>query len=186
MKRTRLFLMGAFAIGFAVASCGYADQNKITKEQLYSNATHVDSEGFTFFKTTYEKAAYELAHAQYALGQGVSGDAKAIADKIVATYPDLLPELEQLAAKKQVIVPDPGALMFTAPEAYAAEDSTAVSFDAEAYVLHVQKEHKELINQLKRASRNTDQDLRKFGAEKIAAIKEIYALSGGHEEESSH
>src|SRR5690554_6444164 len=186
MKSTRLFLIGAFAVGFAVASCGYSNPDKITKEQLYSNATHVDSEGFTFFKTTYEKAAYELSHANYALSQGVSGDAKAIADQIVAAYTDMLPELEELAITKQVIVPDPGALVFTAPEVTAEQDSVAVPFDAEAYVLHVQKEHKELLNQFKRVSRNTDPDLRKFGSDKIAAVKEIFALSGGQEDESAH
>lgn len=184
MKRTGLFLMGALAIGFACSSCGNADQ--VGKQQLYSNATLVDSEGFTFFKTTYEKAAYELAHAQYALGQGVSADAKAIADQVVATYTALLPELEQLAADKQVVVPDPGALTFNASEASAVEDSVAVQFDAASYVAHVQKEHKELINQFKRVSRNTDKDLRKFGSENIAAIKEIYTLAGGHEDESAH
>ena len=186
MKSTKLFLIGAFAIGFAVASCGYSNPDKITKEQLYNNTTHVDSEGFTFFKTAYEKAAYELSHANYALSQGVSGDAKAIADQIVASYTDMLPELEQLAIKKQVIVPDPGALVFTAPEFTAEEDSVAVPFDEAAYILHVQKEHKELINQFKRASRNTDVDLRKFGSDKIAAVKEIFALAGGQEEESAH
>lgn len=185
MKRNRLFLIGAIAIGSVAASCGYSDQNKITKQQQYNNATHVDTEGFRFFKTTYEIAAYELDHAQYALSQGVSGEAKAIADQIVATYTGLLPELEQLAITKQVIVPDPGALVFAEPEV-AAEDSVAAPFDAAAYVLHVQKQHEELINQFNRASRNTDPDLRKIGTEKIAAIKDIFTLAGGHLEESAH
>lgn len=176
--------MGALVIGSACSSCGNADQ--VGKQQLYNNATLVDSEGYTFFKTTYGKAAYELAHAQYVLGQGVSADAKAIADQVVATYTALLPELEQLAADKQVVVPDPGALIFIAPEATAPEDSVGVRFDAASYVLQVQKAHKELIDQFKRVSRNTDKDLRQFGSEKMAAIKEIYTLAGGHGDEGAH
>ena len=102
MKRTKLFLIGALGIGAAFSSCGYSD-GQMTKRQLYNNETFVDSEAFTFFKTAHEKAAYELAHARYALEQGGTEASRALAEKIISTYTEMLPELEQLAAEKQVI-----------------------------------------------------------------------------------
>lgn len=182
MKRTRLFLIGAMAITVTFASCGY-DNGKVGKEQLYNNATFVDTEGFTFFKTAHEKAAYELAHAQYALSQGVSGDARALAEKIVATYTDLLPELEELGAAKQVIADDPGAFVFNAEEHY---EVLTAEFDQNTYVAHVQKEQAAILNQFERASRNTDKDLRKFTTDRLDIIKEIYTLAGGHVDEHAH
>lgn len=207
MKRTRLFLIGAMAITVTFASCGY-DNGKVGKEQLYNNATFVDTEGFTFLKTAHEKAAYELAHAQYALNQGVSGEAQALAEKIVATYTDLLPELDELGAEKQVIANDPGAFVFNAEAHYdlgteastlpAEEEDTAetpeeaptvtaaAGFDQQAYLAHVQKEQAEILNQFERASRNTDKDLRKFAVDRLDIIKEIYTLAGGQVDEGAH
>lgn len=194
------------AITVTFASCGY-DNGKVGKEQLYNNATFVDTEGFTFFKTAHEKAAYELAHAQYALSQGASGEAQALADKIIATYTDMLPALEELGADKQVIANDPGAFVFNAEEHYEVvtpelvtvsdeEDSEVAStttenvapaaFDQNAYVAHVQKEQAAILNQFERASRNTDKDLRKFATDRLDIIKEIYTLAGGHVDEHAH
>ena len=186
MKRTRLFLIGAMAIGVTLASCGGYGDN-IGKQQLYNNATLVDTEGFIFFKTAHEKAAYELAHAQYALSQGVSGEARILAEKIVATYTALLPVIDSLAAEKQVIANDPGALVFSvAPDTASTDSLTVVAFNQESYMAHVQKEQAEILNQFKRASRNTDKDLRKFTSEQLEIIKEIYTLAGGHVDESHH
>lgn len=209
MKRTRLFLIGAMAITVTFASCGY-DNGKVGKEQLYNNATFVDSEGFTFFKTAHEKAAYELAHAQYALSQGASGDARTLAEKIVATYTDLLPGLEELGAEKQVIADDPGALVFKAEEHYAVrgtassaqtdeidaetdsiasiatEDVAQSAFDQDRYMEHVQKEQAAILKQFERASRNTDKDVRKFSQDRLDVMKEIYTLAGGHVDEHAH
>lgn len=205
MKRTRLFLIGAMAITVTFASCGY-DNGKVGKEQLYNNATFVDTEGFRFFKTAHEKAAYELAHAQYALSQGVSGEAQVLAEKIVGTYADLLPELEELGVAKQVIADDPGAFVFNAEEHYelitaepivaeelegeaapaVTENTTSTAFNSEAYIAHVQKEQAAILDQFERASRNTDKDLRKFATDRLDIIKEIYTLAGGHVDEHAH
>lgn len=191
-------MIGALGIGIAYTSCGYST-GEMTKRQLYNNETFVDSEGFTFFKTVYEKAAYELAHARYALTQGGTAESRALAEKIIATYTDMLPELEQLAANKHVIVPDPGALSFNAETAVADLEPTntlqtdslestqpIVAFDGAAYIAHVQKEQAEILNQFTRASRNTDQDVRKYTGDRLEAIKEIYVLAGGEVSESAH
>jgi hypothetical protein len=185
MKRTRLFLAGALAvIGFMASSCSHENE-PVARQHLYNNSTLVDGEGFTFFKVTYEKASSELAHAKYVLEQGVTSDAKAVAEQVVATYSELLPKLEQLAIDNHVILQEVVATGHV--HEHAAMDSThEVSFDAAAYVTHVQHEQKELINQFERASRNTNKELRSLSAEYLAAIKSIYSLAGGHEEEGAH
>lgn len=191
MKRTKLFLIGALGIGAAFSSCGYSD-GQMTKRQLYNNETFVDSEAFTFFKTAHEKAAYELAHARYALEQGGTEASRALAEKIISTYTEMLPELEQLAAEKQVILPDPGALTFKVETTDAMEadslESTPVqaAFDGEAYLAHVQREQAEILNQFRRVSRNTDKDVRKYSNDKLITIEEIYELAGGSVDNDSH
>lgn len=186
MKTTKLFLTGALAIiGFMASSCGQSDE--VNRQHLYNNASLVDSEGMTFFKVAHEKAAYELAQANQVLTQGVSGDAKAVAEQIVATYSELLPAMEELAAKNHVILPDPGALVFSNSVETDSTDSVAVTgVDVNNYVAHVQREHKELMNQFKRASRNTNKDVRSFGADHLAAIENIYAMAGGQVDEGAH
>lgn len=187
MKRTRLFLAGAMAVAVTFASCGY-DNGKIGKQQLYNNATFVDTEGFTFFKTAHEKMAYELAHAEYALSQGITGDARALAEKIIASYTKLLPMIDSLAVEKQVIANDPGALVFQAEHVTAETDSleAAPAFDQAGYVAHVQKEQAAILNQFTRASRNTDKDLRKFCQDRLEMIQEIYTLAGGQVDDGAH
>lgn len=191
MKQTRLFLIGALGIGIAFSSCGYSD-GQMTKRQLYNNETFADSEAFTFFKTAHEKAAYELAHARYALEQGATADSRALAEKIIAVYSEMLPELEQLAADKQVIVPDPGALVFKVESEDITVDTDSLttvetrSFDGSAYVAHVQKEQAEILNQFQRASRNTDKDVRKYCTDRLETIKEIYTMAGGEIDDNSH
>jgi hypothetical protein len=210
MKRTRLFLIGALGIVLGFSSCGGYSDGKMTNRQLYNNETFVDSEGFTFFKTAHEKAAYELAHARYAITNGATGDAKALAERIIAVYGEMVPEMEALAADKQVVLPDPGALVFNAEELQeeaATGDSTALAteetsaststsastgasgnatFDADAYLAHVKTQQAEILNQFKRASRNTEKDVRKYASEKLETVKELYKLAGGSTDEQAH
>lgn len=184
MKRTSLFLIGALGLSATFYSCGNADQ--VTKQQLYNNATLVDSEGFTFFKVSHEKIAYELDYAKYAANSSSSSQVKSFADKLNEVYGGMLAELEELAAAKQVVLPDPGALVFNAEDFSDQADSVQVAFDEQAYLAHALKAQSEILNQFQRASRNTDKELRQYSTDRLHAVKEVYVLAGGEEEAGAH
>lgn len=184
MKRRSLFLIGALGLSIAFYSCGNSDQ--VTKQQLYNNATLVDSEGFTFFKTSHEKIAYELEYANYAASVSSSSQVKGLADKLQEVYGSMLPELEELAASKQVVLPDPGALVFNAEDFNLEADSVQAPFDEQAYLAHALKAQKEILNQFKRASRNTDKELRQYSADRLEAVKSAFVQAGGEEDAGGH
>ena len=182
MKKTRFILWVALGLGLGTASCGNPDG--VGKQQLFSNASHVDNEGFTFFKTVYEKAAFEVELAKHVATTHPGAEATELSNQVIATYEALLPELEEMAGNAQVVLPDPGQPRFEVP-ASLATDSTN-SMDVLAYKNHVAHEQYYLLDQFKRGSRNTYSPIRAFAKEHLDQVKALFVAAGGQEAEGAH
>lgn len=182
MKRTTLFLISGLSLGVVLSSCN--NEGSANKQQLYNNYTKTDTEGFTFFKSVHEKAMFEMEFAKYAAT--VSNDPKiaSISEKISSVYTEMIPQLEELAAEAQVILPDPGTPEFEVPVLFALD--TAASFDVDKYLKHLAKQQKEIVKQFKRASRNTNQSIRKYAGEKLPVVEELYVFVGGESDKGGH
>lgn len=178
MRKSNLLAVAALGLSVFFASCNADGQ--ANKRQLYNNESKVDTEAYTFFKSAYEKAAYELAYADYAAANGAS---QALTNGIREVYADMLPELEVIAAEAHIIIPDPGQLIFSAEERYA--DSTQV-FTVADYQAHFLKEQEFLVEQFKRASRNTYKPLREFAQNKLPQVQALYVQAGGQESDGGH
>lgn len=178
MRKSNLLAVAALALSVVLASCN--SEGEANKQQLYNNATRVDSEGYTFFKTVYQKASYELAYADYAAANGAP---TSLTNNIKSLYAEILPEIEALAADAHVIVPDPGQAVFAADEVHG--DSTQV-FVASDYQARFVKEQQLLVDQFKRASRNTYKPLREYAQQTLPRIQQLYADAGGEEAPGAH
>ena len=174
----------ALPLAVTVGSCTRHGEEPMSRTHLFWNATGVDSEGFTFFKSVYQKAAFEVDLAKHVQSSPASAEAKKVAAGVVQTYEPQLTELEELATSLHVILPDPSQPEFAVPSHFVA-DSTG-SFDSEGYIAHAQHEQAEIVEQYNRASRNTVKGLRSYAAEKLPAVKEVYVLAGGQEEHGAH
>lgn len=180
----KLSALSLFLVGGAItlSACSSGDQTA-NKAQLYNNMTSVDSEGFDFLKTVHEKAVSEVERANYVESVSSSPAVKELAKKVVDTYKGIIPELEEIATEAHVILPDPGAAIWSPEE--LAEDSLA-GFDDQQYIAHVQREQKLILEQFKRADRNTYPALNTYAAERLPAIQELYVLAGGEEDPGAH
>lgn len=178
MRKPNLLAVVALGLSVFFASCN--SEGQANKQQLYNNATKVDSEGYAFFKTVHEKASYELAYAEYAAANGAPA---ALTDNIKALYSEILPQLEALAADAHVIVPAPGQLVFAAEELQS--DSTQ-TFVASEYQDRFVREQQALVDQFKRASRNTYKPLRAYAQETLPRVQQLYADAGGAADHGAH
>ncbi len=181
MKRTRLFLLAAFGLSIAFTSCN--NYGEYGRQKAYNNATTADSEAFKFYKTAFEKMTYAVDFAKYSSNLGNS-EIQALNNRILEVYPAYLTEMEAMAADDQVVLPDPGMPAFTVPSAFQVDSVTV--FDPAAYASYMEKEHAEILKEFKRASRNTDLDVREYAKERLPVIEELYKLSGGTTEEGGH
>ncbi|WP_257670076.1 hypothetical protein [Parapedobacter tibetensis] len=154
------------------------------RDKLYNNATNIDFEGFTFFKTVHEKAVFETHLAKHVQSAPASPAAKEVAAKVIETYEEVIPELENLAVESLVILPDPGMPVFTVPHHFAAD--SLGSFDSEGYIAHVQHEQQIILEQLSRVDHNTVKSLNRYAKEKLPLVNELYALTGGKEDHGAH
>ncbi|SEL90560.1 hypothetical protein [Parapedobacter koreensis] len=167
-----------------LSSCSRHAGEEVSRNKLYSNATDVDAEGFTFFKSVYTKAVFETQLAEYVQSAPASPAAKELAGNVVATYEEAIPELENLATAFYVILPDPGAPVFAVPHHFTTD--SLGSFNSEAYIAHVQHEQGAILEQLGRAERNTVKPLRAYAHEKLPAVEELFALAGGEADHGAH
>lgn len=181
MKKSNLLAIAALGLGVMLSSC--QTEGEASRQHMYNNASKVDNEGFTFLKTVHEKAGYELAYSEYAATNSGSAEIKALSDSIAGVYADLLPQLEELAAKLHVVLPDPGQLVFSGEE--LALDSEHV-LTAEGYKHHFVHEQETIVDQFKRASRNTNANLRALANEQLPKAKSLYAQAGGVESHGAH
>jgi hypothetical protein len=181
MKKTRFIVWVALGLGFATASCG--NPEGVGKQQLFNNATHVDNEAFNFLKIVHEKATNEVALAKHIATQYPGTEAAGLTDQIVGLYNELLPQLEQLGAVGQVILPDPGQPALTVPTLIA---DTVNGFQPAAYLNHAAHEQYYILDQFKRATRNTNKAVRQFALDHIDRVKEVFVAAGGQEEEGAH
>ncbi len=184
MKIRHTSLVAASVVAFTFGSCTLHDGEAVSRNKLYANATDVDSEGFTFLKTGHEKAVLETELAKYVQSSAASAQAKALAGRVIETYREIIPGLQELATGLYVVLPDPGMPAFQVPHHFAA-DSIA-GFDSEAYIAHVQHEQALMLEQFKRASRNTVKPVQHFAHEQLPAVKTLYADAGGQEDHGAH
>lgn len=180
----KLSTLSLFLVGGAIllGSCSSGEQTA-NKSQLYNNATAVDSEGFDFLKTVHEKAVSEVERANYAVSVSTSSAVRELAAKVVDTYESIIPDLVDIATDAHVVLPDPGAFVWS-PE--ASEADSLAGFDDQEYIAHVQREQKLILEQFKRADRNTYKVLNRYAAEQLPAIQELYILAGGEEDHGAH
>lgn len=181
MKRRSLVIVAALGLGLGLSSCGNSEEPN--KQQLFSNASLGDGDGFGFYKNVHELGTNAIEVAKYANSQGASGEVKALNDKILEVYPSLLAEMETLGSQLQVVLPDPGAQVFNADE--AAADST-YTFALDTYLAKAAEDTGRIAEEFKRASRNTEKSTRAFAAQNLEAVKEIYILAGGKKDEGGH
>ncbi len=164
MKKTGL-TVSLFAAAYLAVSCsGSGYQTR--KNQLLNNVTGVDTEAFEFLKTVYEKGTHESERARRVAAQAVSGQVKDIAGRVSGLYDGILPEIERLAAETEVLIPAPG--MPALPPA----DTTAM---AESDYLHTTlHEQKLILDQFKRADRNTHKGINAYAKDKLADVEQLY------------
>lgn len=180
MKKRSFVLVAILGLGLGVSSCN--NPGDVTKQQLYNNATLVDSEAFNFFKGVHEKGTNAIEMANYSNSQGATGEIKAYNDKVLEVMPAILTEMETLAADFQVVLPDPGLIRFEAP---VEGDSTQV-FGQDTYKRVYTEDAAFIYDQFKRLSRNTVKEVRAFGQEKLPIAEELYKLSGGTIDQVGH
>lgn len=183
MRRSKLFFIAAIGGVLFLGSCGNSSE-KANKSLLYNNATSVDSEGLDFFKTVHEKAGFELALAKHAASASTSTEVKALAAKVTEVYGEMIPELERIATEASVVLPDPGTPAFQIPEKLALD--SLGGFDNQTYLDHFVHVQKDILNQFKRADRNTYIPLNNYAGDKLPVIKELYAMAGGEEDHGAH
>lgn len=183
MKFRNIFLM-ALPLAVAASSCTRHAGEPVSRTHLYGNATSVDSEGFTFFKSVYKKATFEVELAKYIQSSPASSEAKKLAAEVVKTYEPIITELEALSTSFDVILPDPSMPAFAVPHHFAAD--SLGSFDSNGYIAHAQHEQGAILEQFNRIDRNTSKALKAYAKEKLPAVKEVFALAGGHEEHGAH
>ncbi len=178
MRKSNLLAVAALGLSVFFASCNSSGQPD--KRQLYNNESKVDTEAYTFFKTVHEKAAYELAYAEYAAANGAP---QSLTNSIREVYGALLPELENIAAEAQIIIPDPGQLIFSADELHGDSSQAFVVADYQTRFIH---EQGQLVDQFKRASRNTYKPLRAYAQDKLSEVQQLYVQAGGQEDNGAH
>ncbi|MGK6349666.1 DUF4142 domain-containing protein [Parapedobacter sp. DT-150] len=184
MSFRNVSFIAAFASAITLGSCAKHPGEPVSRAVLYNNATNADAEGYIFFKSVHQKAEFETQLAKHVQGSSASAKAKELAGKVVAIYEPIGAELESLAEAHLVVLPDPGMPGFAVPPHFSAD--SLGSFDSEAYIAHVQHEQATILEQLNRADRNTDKNLRNYAKEKLPAVKELFALAGGQEDHGAH
>ncbi|MBK1439467.1 hypothetical protein JHJ32_05680 [Parapedobacter sp. ISTM3] len=168
----------------AISSCTRHAGEPVSRAVLYNNETDVDTDGYVFFKLLHEKAKFETQLATYVQSAPASSAAKELAAKVIETYEGMIPELESLAEAHFVVLPDPGMPGFSVPHHFSTD--SLGSFSSEAYIAHVQHEQGTILEQLRRAERNTAKTLRTYAHEKLPAVEEVFALSGGKADHGAH
>lgn len=184
MKIKHTSLVAASVVAFTLGSCTLHGGEAVSRNKLIVNATGVDSEGFTFLKTGHEKAVLETELAKYVQSAPASAQARALAGRVIETYQGIIPGLEELATGLYVILPDPGMPGFEAPHHFAADSVSG--FDSNAYIAHVQHEQALILEQFRRASRNTVKEVQHFAKEQLPAVKTLFADAGGQEDHGAH
>ncbi|WP_257658222.1 DUF4142 domain-containing protein [Parapedobacter lycopersici] len=189
MKLDKISLIAACAV-FTLGSCVRHSGEPMGRASLFNNKTGVDSEGFSFFKSVHEAAAYEVDLANRVGASATSPEVKKLASQVVETYQSILPELVEIATVEYVILPDPGALALESVSADSTTDSLStagtITVAEQDYIAHVQHKQAMILEQFNRASRNTNKQLRNFAAAKLPAVQELYALAGGEADHGAH
>ncbi len=152
MKKTALYSLALFAGVNLLSSCGRSGYFT-TNNHLRNDVTGVDTEGFRFFKTTYEKAAHGAELAKFVGTLNASANVKELAGQIASVYDSILPNVLGIAEKNHVLLPDPGMPAFEVPSQIGGKDS--IAFNERAYLKEALKIQEELTEQFEVVSENT-------------------------------
>jgi gas vesicle protein len=164
MRKTGL-TASLLASAYLVISCsGSGYQTR--KSLLLNNETATDTEAFQFLKTVYEKGTHESALARQVAAQSVSSQVKEVAERVSGFYEEVLPEIESLAAQTDVLIPAPGMPAF--------EVNDTVAINEKEYLHNTLHEQKLVLDQFKRADRNTHKAINAYAKGKLEQIEELY------------
>lgn len=176
------FLVAASLL--VLGSCTRHAGEPVRRGTLYNNESHVDTEGYTFFKLVHGKGQFETQLAKHMQSGSASAEAKDLARKIVETYEPIVTELEGIAGEFSVVLPDRGLPGFAVPHHF--DTDTLGNVNSAGYIAHVQHEQAAILEQFKRLSRNTNKELQHFAEEKMPAVKALFTAAGGQEEHGAH
>lgn len=176
MKLNTLFF-AAICAGTLFSSC--VDKTARERQLKYTHTSLVDGDGYAIFQKVGEAAQTGVVLAEQTEANGDAA-AKAVAAKVKAFYAQLLPSLDTAATAVHVDFPIKGV---PAIETVAVDSTSTVAAVAKTdYVHDAIHEIAFVKEQLKRLSRNTNEDLRKLGKEQLSLATELYTQIGGKEE----
>lgn len=184
MKLKNNFLVATSLAVFVLGSCTRHSGEPVRRALLYNNESHIDTEGYVFFKLVHEKAQFEAELAKHVQGSTASAEAKNLAAKIAEAYEPVAVELENLASEFSVVLPAPGRPGFSVPHHF--DTDTLGNFSSEGYIAHVRHEQAAIIEQLSRVDRNTNKALRQYAEGKLPVVKTLFAAAGGVEDHGAH
>ncbi len=164
MKKTGL-TASLLASAYLVISCSGSGY-QTGKNVLLNNATGADTEAFEFLTTVYEKGTHESALARQVAAQSVSSQVKEIAARVTGFYEEVLPEIESLATQTKVLIPAPGMPAF--------ETTDTVAINEKEYLHSTLHEQKLVLDQFKRADRNTHKGINAYAKERLGQMEELY------------
>ncbi|MFC3199281.1 hypothetical protein ACFOET_16785 [Parapedobacter deserti] len=184
MKLRNTFFVAASLAVLAFGSCRQHPGESVSRDILYYSATRIDTEGYVFFKSVHAKVVQETQLAKEVQSAQASPKAKEIAAKVIDTYQGVASDLESYAREHYVVLPDAATPPFSVPHHFHPD--SLGSFNSEAYIAHVQHEQEGILEQFGRAERNTAKSLRSYAKEKLPAVRELFVLAGGQEDQGAH
>src|SRR5690606_16139785 len=107
----------------------------------------------------------ESALARQVAAQSVSSQVKEVAERVSGFYEEVLPEIESLAAQTDVLIPAPGMPAF--------EVNDTVAINEKEYLHSTLHEQKLVLDQFKRADRNTHKAINAYAKGKLEQIEEL-------------
>lgn len=175
MKLNTLFF-AAICAGTLFSSC--VDKTAKERQLKYTHTSLVDGDAFAIFQKVGEAAQTGVVLAEQTEANGDAAS-KAVASKVKAFYAQLLPSLDTIATALHVDFPIKG---IPAVETVVNDSTVVASVAKTDYVHDAIHEIAFVKEQLKRLSRNTNEDLRKLGKEQLHLATELYTQIGGKEE----
>ncbi|MGO1245353.1 MAG: hypothetical protein ACTHZ1_06880 [Sphingobacterium sp.] len=199
-------LVAALLASTSLSSCVFKTASE--RQLKYTHTSLADGDAYAFFRQVGTIAPYELSYAEHVTKVG-NTQAKDAAEKITSFFNEILPQMDSLATKNQVVFPILGTQEYAAAETTAVveeemestpvEDSldtvalveepatrTAESYSDEVYLKHVQEQVAVVKEHFRRLSRNTNRELRDFAQSKTETVAELFTAVGGEEGAGAH
>lgn len=178
MKFNTLFV-AAICTTTLLNSCVFETAQE--KQLQITHTSLVDGDAYVIIQNVNSTAQEGVKYAEYA---ETIAESKDMAVKVKAFYTQFLPQLDTVSSQFDVTLnPVP---VYPAHEASTDSTATATEQAKFDYAHHAQNEIAFLKEQLKRLTRNTNQDLQNFGKAQLEKAKELYTQVGGKEEAQGH